>query len=245
MLHTKGWIWEKYELQGITCKKFWLGTDLNGCRWLAKLKGSFYGYREIVFAKLAQRMGWCCQTSTFAQLDNESLRILGVDHSCRTQAVHYFLDQHKRSSCSPNCPYVFIKDPQEAKRLIKPDYGQEILNILRAGYSSILFGAGEPSEIFLTASDEVVIIDNEQMFATPISWGPFRTEWENDQDNDTAATLKAIKRDICGDIAALTDKDISNSIRIPDEVSVREQWQLNDSIQAAHEYARSFLRARV
>ena len=36
---------------------WWIGTDLEGRQWLVKMKGSFYAYREHVFASLAQRAG--------------------------------------------------------------------------------------------------------------------------------------------------------------------------------------------
>ncbi len=63
MLQTRGWQWEQFSCSPYPKHGFWLATDERGHQWLAKMRGSFYGYRELVFARIAQRLGWSCQSS--------------------------------------------------------------------------------------------------------------------------------------------------------------------------------------
>ena len=52
VLNCGDWNWSPYEAG--KSKPFWLGTDVEGTRWLTKMRGGFNAYREIVFARLAQ-----------------------------------------------------------------------------------------------------------------------------------------------------------------------------------------------
>lgn len=110
VLQTTGWSWVTYKTPEPSSQQFWVGTDRDGCKWLTKLRGGFSGYREIVFARLAQRMGWSCQTSIFVQLDDTALGVLPVRPNCRTHAVHWFLEEHKPVKCTAKCPYSLTKD---------------------------------------------------------------------------------------------------------------------------------------
>jgi hypothetical protein len=239
LLNTAGWDWEQYDTPSIYTKKFWIGTDLNGYKWLAKLKGDFYGYREIVFARLAQKMGWCCQTSVFAKIDKESTRVLNIDDKFQIQAVHLFLDKHVPEQCSAHCPFPLISNNEQIMKEIKKGINTCFLNLLRAEYSSILFGAGESSEVLLTESDEIVIIDNEQMFSSPIQKDNplYHPKWDNFDDRDLIDAVNYIKNGMFKDIVGLTEEDILNSLKIPLGVCVDKKWPLKDRIVACQQYS--------
>jgi hypothetical protein len=64
LLSTKGWIWSQVKNAGHPSDGHWLATDTEGRRWLTKLRGSFYAYREITFAKLRHE---------FVIIDNEQM----------------------------------------------------------------------------------------------------------------------------------------------------------------------------
>lgn len=78
VIDTKGWNWIRFTAPVAPSHNFWLGTDLQGNRWLTKLTGEFNAYREIVFGRLAQQMNWSCQSTVFMRVDSKSARLLGV-----------------------------------------------------------------------------------------------------------------------------------------------------------------------
>lgn len=78
VVETTGWSWRSYEAPVAPSMNFWIGTDREGNRWLTKLTGDFCAYREIVFARLAQRMHWSCQSSVFMRLDESSANEIGA-----------------------------------------------------------------------------------------------------------------------------------------------------------------------
>ena len=51
VLDTAGWTWAR-SLTTTVGRRFWVGTDPNGGKWVSKLRGSFRGYRELVFERL-------------------------------------------------------------------------------------------------------------------------------------------------------------------------------------------------
>ena len=57
ILNTTDWEWTPYRTPSFPSYDFWLGIDPDGNRWLTKLKGDFYAYRELVFARWRRRWG--------------------------------------------------------------------------------------------------------------------------------------------------------------------------------------------
>ena len=108
VLDSTGWKWERYETPSFPSYNFWVGTDLDGRKWLTKLRGDFYAYREIVFGRIAQKMGWSCQSSTFVVLDNQSAEAIGVRD--RVHAAHWLLAEHAGTLCSRACPLAAYKE---------------------------------------------------------------------------------------------------------------------------------------
>lgn len=49
-IECTGWEWERFTAPGESSYNFWAGIDRDGNRWLTKLKGGFYAYREKMFA---------------------------------------------------------------------------------------------------------------------------------------------------------------------------------------------------
>ena len=52
VIETQNWDWKPFESPLSGDNGFFVGTDQLGNAWLTKMRGSFYGYREIVFERL-------------------------------------------------------------------------------------------------------------------------------------------------------------------------------------------------
>jgi len=71
------WVWSP--AQGNLCSYkgvkdgWWFGTDENGVKWLTKLSGSNYAYREHVFSALAQAVGISCQSSVYLTIPKTAI----------------------------------------------------------------------------------------------------------------------------------------------------------------------------
>lgn len=105
-------------------------------------------------------------------------------------------------------------------------------------YASVLFGAGESSDILLTAYDEIVIIDAEQMFNSSIKIGnSLKTHWCYEADGNKSISAKEIKIEIYRDLLALSYKDLDECLYMPKGVDVNELWSVADCIKASRRYA--------
>lgn len=103
VLETAGRQWCRFDPPVAPSDNLWLGTDRQGQRGLTKLRGDFYAYREIVFGRLAQQMGWSCQSSVFMRLDAQSAVQLGVRPE-EIHAAHWFMGEHVHPPCAGTCP---------------------------------------------------------------------------------------------------------------------------------------------
>ncbi len=63
IVEASNWEWKPFEDPARISSDFFEGIDEFGNRWLTKVRGSFYAYRELVFERLVQRAGWLCQSS--------------------------------------------------------------------------------------------------------------------------------------------------------------------------------------
>lgn len=237
LIDSTGWNWQIYNTPSFPSKEFWLGTDLHGNKWLTKLSGSFYAYREIVFAKLAQKMGWSCQSSTFLKLDTKSAELLNVNQN-EIHAAHWFLIEHQEV-CSQLCPFNKLVRPKR----IKDIESTEILHIIdwpKSDIAAYLFGANECSDHIFTADHEFVIIDSEQMFSVdpyPIS----KTGWWERNEDEPSIEEIAFWRRVCQDIDALSSSDIEIALAIPNGVSIKLLWPISEKIEKTIKYANKFL----
>ncbi len=237
VLDSTGWSWNIFHTP---LSDFWLGTDLDGNRWLTKLRGSFRAYREIVFARLAQEMGWSCQSSAFLKLDRSSAKTLGVSAS-EIHAAHWFMEEHQHSACSINCQFRFLIG--RSLETVDDFVGSEISHLLdwpRSDFAACLFGANEPSGRLITTSHEFVIIDSELMFSA----GPSDlsgTNWWNCPDGKPSLSGRALALEVCHDLYALSMTDFEEALSIPKSVSVPKHRLIAERLHASRKYAADFI----
>lgn len=238
-MSTIGWTWEQFEDPSGSTKTFWLGADCEGNLWLTKLRGSFYAYREIVFARLAQAMGWSCQSSVFLSLDPVSASILGV-YPGEVHAAHWFMIEHKGQPCSGDCALKFLcnKEIGTVDDLI----GSEVAHLLdwpKSEYAACLFGGNEPPGRLFTTAHEFVIIDSEQMFSS----GPSEFDvasWCHDLNGESSQSGRMLAEQVCADILSLSERNIKDALFIPQRIKIRETWPIEPIIWASREFAASF-----
>ena len=240
VLDSTGWTWERYSApSGVPSDNFWLGFDLEGNRWLTKLRGSFYAYREIVFSHLAQKMGWSCQSSSFLRLNNESAKVLGVSTD-EVHAAHWFMDEHIHAPCSPECSLEFMNGRSvETVDDLRDSEIDHLLDWPKSEFAAFLFGANElPGRLFTTAH-EFVIIDSEQMFSTdPCSLDG--AAWWKNPDGHLSLSGQALALEVCHDLCALSTEDLDDALSIPITISVRKRWLIEPKLKASRKFATQF-----
>lgn len=239
VLSTRGWQWELISRDGHPADGFWLGTDAEGNRWLTKLRGSWYAYREISFAKLAQSMGWCCQSSTYLKLDPESAVRIG-GNAGDVHAAHWYLHEHDANLCSATCALTPLAGLDV--RSVDDLKGIQVAHLFdwpKSEFAAYIFGANEPSGRLFTTQHEFVIIDNEQMFST----GPadFSTaHWLNRLGGTAYAMGLAVALETCAEVANLSEESVRLALAVPQGVKIDRRWpiepMLKQSIRFAAEY---------
>lgn len=230
-INSYGWTWKSLEDKG---HDFWLGTDLQGNRWLTKLRGSFYAYREIVFARMFQELGWSIQSSCFLKLDKTSALEIGGEEN-EVHSIHWFMEEHQFGGCSINCPLVSLNGNLTIDDFMKSGV-INIRDLLKSEIAIYIFGANEPCGYFFTPEHALVIIDSEQVFSTQ----PVQIEdspWFADKDG-----LK-LALEVCSEIAAITNSQINRFLDIPQEISVEETWPIKNRLCEGIAYAREFLKS--
>lgn len=240
VLETIGWYWERFTAPRLPYSVFWLGIDLQGNRWLIKrpnLACSLYkGYREIVFAKLAQKMGWSCQSSVFVRFDKDSARQLGIKEG-QLNAAHWFLEEHPEGLCSQNCSWVDLKQYQ--KCTAEEIEGINLRNVLdwrKSGYASILFGGNDEPDSLITPSHNVVIIDSEQMFsceAPRFDLFDFSGQWDSKRGRELAL-------EVCREFLSIPVNFINEALLVPDGI-VLDTGSVGEILRIAADNARKFI----
>jgi hypothetical protein len=239
VLDTTGWHWSPFQAPVAISNGFWVGTDKSGQRWLTKLTGAFKAYREIVFGRVAQRMGWSCQSSVFMRVDSDSARKLGVSASS-IHAAHWFLNEHVHPPCALSCPLSpLVGKPISRVEDIADLSVANILDWSKGDFAACLFGGNEPPGRLFTAAHEFVIIDSELMFSTrPSSLSD--TLWWG-EDNTPAASGVAMARQVCADFVGLGRPYLDEALRIPSGVKVDELWPIGPLLEQSFTYAQCFL----
>ena len=243
LCNTRGWTWAQIQNAGHPSHGHWLATDAEGHRWLSKLRGSFYAYREITFAKLAQAMGWSCQSSTYIKLDAGSAEVLGRAVG-EVHAAHWHLDEHASHPCSACCPMHALVGLQI--RSVADLAGLGVAHLLdwpKSEFAAYIFGANEPSGRLITSQHEFVIIDNEQMFST----GPCSFEsahWLRDQEDSAYLKGLALATETCTDIAGISTTMLTQALAIPRGVKVDRHASIAPRVKQAATFAAAFRHAR-
>lgn len=243
VLETTGWSWEPFSAPTKLSHDFWLGIDNQGTRWLTKRPSSqlssFYAYREIVFAKLVQKMGWSCQSSVFIRLDKDSAQQLSAKtgHVC---AAHWFLDEHQNAQCSCPCAMNTLR-----KKEIQTIEDLEGINIHylfdwpKSEYAACLFGGNEPPGQLFTADHEFVIIDSEQMFSS----GPGSLQsafWWTEPNGQASKRGQTLAFEVCNDFASLSDSAIQEALQSPKDISIRKLWSIASILKKSRKSANEF-----
>jgi hypothetical protein len=244
VIGTNGWTWKQIENPGHPSNGHWLATDIDGHRWLTKLRGSFYAYREITFARLAQEIGWSCQSSTYIRLDAASAAAVGAVAG-QVHAAHWYLDEHASRPCSTSCPMRPLADLEV--RSIEDLEGIDITHLIdwpKSEFAAYIFGANEPSSRLFTSQHELVIIDNEQMFCT----GPCSFESAHWLRGLTgAAYLKGltIAAEACTDVASITTAKLTQALAVPRGIKIDRRWPIAPKIKQSIKFASAYRLARV
>jgi hypothetical protein len=230
-IDTDGWDWQQVRRTGHPSDGFWLGTDKQGNRWLTKLRGSFYAYREILFGRLAQAMNWSCQSSLFIRIDRDSAKLLG----CRAgdvHAAHWYMDEHVQPCC-PGC----VLDPlvDQEVHTIESLQRYEIKHLIdwpKSEFAAYIFGGNEPSGKFFTAAHEFVIIDSEQMFSTdPCSFDS--ASWLKKPDGSPSESGKALAIEVCTEIASLPSELVAQALILDSDLRIELRWPIAPKLRAS------------
>lgn len=239
IVDTDGWIWQPFDPPSAPSHNFWLGTDSQGNRWLTKLGGPFRAYREIVFARLAQQMGWSCQSSVFMRLDKESASAIGARPG-EVHGAHWFLDEHVYPPCSEGCGLTaLLGKPIQAIEDVVDLSVEHIIDWPKSELAACLFGGNEPPGRLFTKKHEFVIIDSELMFSTgPCSFAS--TIWWGSQDTPTPSGL-ALAKEVCADLLALGSGSLAAALKIPKNITVQEIWPIAPFLHRSFAYAEDFV----
>lgn len=239
VLDSTGWTWAPYEAPFCSSIDLWLGSDRKGDKWLIKPRGSFYAYREIVFARLAQKMGWSCQSSAFLRLDKQSAKALGVP-TAEIHAAHWFMEEHVHNPCSAECQLTFLFG--RSINTVDDLQGFEIEHLLdwpKSELAACLFGANERPDRLYTTSHEFVIIDSEQMFSTdPCSL--YESSWCTTPEGHPSPSGRTLAYEVCLALCSLSSADIGDALFIPKGVSVKETWPIAAKLKASRKFAADF-----
>jgi hypothetical protein len=238
---TRGWAWEQIKKSAHPSDGHWLATDADGRRWISKLRGSFYAHREIVFAKLAQAIGWSCQSSTYIRLDAASAETLGVTDG-EVHAAHWYMDEHVATPCSPSCALrpLFGLEVRSVADL----EGIEIAHLLdwpKSEFAAHIFGANDGIDRFITSQHEFVMIDNEQMFSTgPCSFDS--VSWLRDHSDEAYRKGLAVAIETCVDVASITPAQLTEALAVPRGVKIDRSWPIASKIKQAIKFATAYHR---
>lgn len=247
-VETVGWKWKPFGCRTAPTD-FWVGIDQNGNQWLAKMRGSFRGYRELVFERLVQELGWSCQSSTFAVLQNDAAPLLVHPDAERTQLLTWLLPEHAAGSCGPACSYYSVQSQLRQKE-------RDPLDVLRESglrdYKALalkeilapLLGGNEPAGHLITTDHRVVMIDGELMFSSEPS-DPRETSWWLREDESPSELGQQLTQEACHAVGSLSDKHLDACLEISDKIQVTFLWDIRNLLFKARDHARisSFLLA--
>lgn len=240
-----GWQWRPFRPSHHPTD-FWIGTDSSGTEWIAKMYGSFYGYRELVFERLMRRVGWPCLVSAFAVLDRRAPPVMAGRTAERTQLVSQFVAEHAYEACGPDCLQEAVKIEQERTGgdpldILMRSKIQSAASIARSCMLAPVLGGNEPSGWLLTVDHAVVLIDGDQMFASGPT-DPTKTSWWSRDNGSASPSGRQLTYQVCAAIGALTDEHLKEALTIPAGIKVKALWDIRKHVFAARDHARAFAR---
>jgi hypothetical protein len=244
LVDTLGWTWKPFNNPQSAGKSFFAGTDELGNLWLTKMRGSFNGYREIVFERLARRAGWLCQSSSFAVLERSSLpRRTNSEAEC-VQLVTRLLPEHGSIDCKPDCPIGPLRgnlhdhagDPLMA---LAASPLEDALNIARSEILAPLLGGAEPAGCLTTTDHRVFLIDGELMFANKPS-DVRRTGWWERLDGSAWLAGQQLTYDICAAVGSFSDDELESLLEMPRELTIGLRWPIRPLLYRARNCGRAF-----
>lgn len=240
------WSWKPIVCQGHLTDGFWLGTDEHGQRWLAKVRGREYGLRELAFARLAQRLGWSCQSSIFVTLPEHCPIRTTNKGADRIQLVHWYYEEADTSSALVRAVLDPIDEALNSRTthpldVIKSAPIASFIDWPRSDVAAALFGAGEVCGRLLTAAMSHVIIDSEQMFASKPD-STLSTCWL--QADLTTGGRKGLDLtlEVCESIARLSSSEFSAFVKAPPYITLRLQQPIMPVLLDAKRVARGVLK---
>ena len=240
---TLGWSWKRIQTPTFPAKDFWIGTDTQGNRWLTKLRGSFYAYREIVFARIAQRLGWSCQSSMFVRLDEESARAIGRKAG-EVHAAHWYMSEHASTRCGKDCAMVQVFGREvESINAVKIAGISHLIDWPKSELAAYIFGGNEPPGRLFTIAHEFVVIDSEQMFSTgpcPFEGSP----WIKNSDGTVFPGGKELAAEVCAEIASLPGSFLSEALTKPPRLNVKLSWPIKPKLLESTRFAATYVRQR-
>lgn len=241
-LSTSKWGWQRIHKPGHLSDGFWLGCDTKGNRWITKLRGPFYAYREILFSRLAQAMKWSCQSSLFIRLDHTSAKALSAQPGS-IHAAHWLMEEHTRAPCGDMCALSrLISQNIRTIEDLKSSEIQHLLDWPKSHIAAYIFGGNEPPGTFFTTMHEFVVIDAEQMFSSnPSSFE--KDPWLVQPDGLPSPGGKELAIQVCEDISRLPKELIIQALALPKEVQIKLDRPIEpilyQSINFATKYAQS------
>lgn len=105
-----------------------------------------------------------------------------------------------------------------------------------------IFGANEPSECLFGTDHMFYIIDNEQMFSTTPS-RKISAPWLFAKNGDRSERGHKLLFDLCRKIVSLTDADLRNITKCPDEYKVDMRWNILPILRNGKRIAHSILKS--
>lgn len=233
IVEARNWEWKPFKDPARLRVDFFEGVDEFGNRWLTKMRGSFYAYRELVFERLAQRAGWLCQSSCFTVLDDTCLP-MREGNTESVQLVTRLLEEHKHEDCGPDCPIAPLRDVADGLVFkLSTSRLKDGFNIARKDILAALLGGNEPADALTTVGHEVYLIDGEQMFLTSPSDVRESCWWGMDGG-------KELTRSICQKIGSFSDKELENMLEKPSGIKIKEICDIRSKLYEARDYARDF-----
>lgn len=244
VIDTQHWSWKPFEGTQGGGRGFFVGTDESGDAWITKMRGSFRGYREIVFERLVQRAGWLCQSSSFAILARTSLPRLNTRESERVQLVTRMLNEHGPKDCGPACPIrplrgdLFNLNDDPLALLAASDL-EDSLNVARADILAPLLGGNEPAGYLTTVDHRVFLIDGELMFAAEPS-DVRETRWWKRPDGSPWPSGQRLTHEICEAVESLQDDELEAILDKPKGLTIELLWPIRPLLHSARVCGRVF-----
>jgi hypothetical protein len=219
---------------------WWVAVDNVGRKWVVKMRGSTYAYREHVFSALAQRLGISCQSSVYLTIPRNAPPMLRDPKPKSHQLALCFLNEHRDACSEEKCP-LRVLDCQCPELNTEADLQSFIscgisraVDRFRGEILGYLCGQDEPPGWLFTLDHSFVQIDNEMMFAT----GPADLkgcEWLR------FSVGRQCAENVCTRLSELSNEELLGFAQIPKGYVVEYKSDIRRRLLAARKAANSFL----